>query len=82
MWFKSISYFKFFSGTFLLLKKVLFSNAYKSTLYHYRYRKKNCIFISISEDTIIIIHLFISLYTFLLESLDSILSYPHVNFKK
>lgn len=44
--------------------------------------KKNCIFISVSEDTIIIIHLFISLYKFLLESLDSILSYPHVSFKK
>ena len=44
--------------------------------------KKKCIFISISEDTIIIIHLFISLYQSLLESLDSILSCPHVNFKK
>ena len=44
--------------------------------------KKNCFFISVSEDTIIIIHLFISLYKFLLESLDSILSYPHVSFKK
>lgn len=63
-------------------KRVLFSNAYESTLYHYHYRKKICICISISEDTTIIIHLFISLYKFLLESLDSFLSCPHVNFKK